>query len=195
MRPSVAIPGLILAGAFAATGIPAQTAQQSAPIQPPAQATNQASAANQYIILPAQPCSVVMHATQGSSSQLLRTQNGNSTPMMRPSLSLTPREGLRIVSATVTAHGYSPTPGSMDLVAQLLPPPKSQRREIARTLAVTFHAAENGAFTAELPLPGFTAVTMIDLNSITYSDGTTWNAPARNQCHVAPDPVLLIAAH
>lgn len=120
--------------------------------------------------------------------------------MMRPSLTLTPRDGRKIVSATVTAHGYSPAPGSMDLVAQDLvaqfsPPPKSHSREIAKTLAITFHAADDGAFTAELPLPGFSAVTMIDLNSVTYSDGTTWNAPARNQCRVAPDPVLLIAAH
>lgn len=195
MRPSVAIPGLILAGALAAACVPAQTPQPPAPVQPVAQATQPVAGAKQSITLRAQPCSVAMRATQGSSSQFLRTRNGNSTPMMRPSLTLTPRDGRKIVSATVTAHGYSPSPGSMDLVARLWPQPKSHSREIAKTLAIRFHAAEDGAFTAELPLPGFSAVTMIDLNSLTYGDGTTWNAPARNECHVAPDPLLLIAAH
>lgn len=196
MRPSVMLPGLILAGAFAAAGVPAQTAQQLAPTQPQAQATQPAPAAKQYIILRAQPCSVAMHATQGSSSQLVRTRNGSSTPMMRPRLTLTPSDGRKIVSATVTAHGYPPSPGSVDLVAQLLSqPPKSHSRQIAKTLAVKFHAADNGAFTAQIPLPGFSAVTMIDLNSVSYSDGAIWNAPARNECHVAPDPLLLIAAH
>jgi len=196
MRTSVAISGPILAGALAAACVAAQTPHPLAPAQPPAQATQPVAGAKQYIILRAQPCSVAMHATQGSSSQLVRTQNGSSTPMMRPSLTLTPRAGRKIVAATVTAHGYSPSPGSMDLVAQFLSqPPKSHSRQIAKTLAIKFHAAEDGAFTAEIPLPGFSAVTMIDLNSVTYGDGTTWNAPARNECHVAPDPLLLIAAH
>lgn len=191
MRFSAIFPALMLAGAFAAA-----SAQQIALIQQPGQATTKSSAANQYIILRAQPCSVDMHAIQGSSSQILRAQNGQSTPMMRPSLTLKPHDGRQIVSATVTAHGYSAQPGSMDLVAQaVLQPPKPHSREIAKTLTIKFHATENGGFTAELKLPGFSAVTMIDLNSVTYSDGSTWQMAAQNQCSVAPDPLLLIAAH
>ena len=189
MRSCVVLSGLILAGAMVAA------AQQSAPVQPPAQNTPKASAASRYIVLRAQPCSVDMRAIQGSSSQMLRTKNGSSMPMMRPSLTLTPRDGRTILSASVTAHGYSATPGSMDLVAEAVPQPQKHSREIAKSLAIKFHAVENGAFTAELPLPGFSAVTMIDLHAITYSDGTTWRAAKWNECHVAPDPLLLIAAH
>ncbi|MFP5236683.1 MAG: hypothetical protein ACLGSD_12345 [Acidobacteriota bacterium] len=194
MRSSV-LPGSILAAALTAASLFAQSGQQVAPVQQPAQATHQTPAANRYIIVQPQPCPVAdMHATQGSSSQMLRTNDGKSTPMMRPKLTLTPHDGRKIVAATVTAHGYPPTPGTLDLVANLLSQPTtSHNRQIAKTLAIKFHADDEGGFSAELPLRGFSAVTMIDLNSVTYSDGSVWKVAKQNQCRVAPDPLLLIA--
>lgn len=171
------------------------SAQQVAPNQQLAQAAPKANTASLYQIPQAHPCSVAdMRATQGSSSQMLRTQNGKSTPMMRPTLTLKPVDRRAIVSATVTAHGYGMTPGSIDLVAQAVPPEhKATGREITKTIKIKFKPVEGGAFTAELPLPGFSAVTMIDLNSVTFGDGTVWKSNTRNECRVAPDPLLLIA--
>lgn len=189
MRSSI-LPLVLLIAAAAAV-----PAQQVAPIQQPAQAAPKANSASLYQLPQAHSCSVAdMRSTQGSSPQILRTQNGKSTPMMRPTLTLKPVDRRAIVAATVMAYGYGMTPGSSDLVAQAVPSgPKTARREISKTIEIQFKPVEGGAFTAELPLPGFSAVTMIDLKSVTYGDGTAWKSTKQNDCRVAPDPLLLIA--
>ena len=51
----------------------------------------------------------------------------------------------------------------------------------------------NGGVTAQLTLPGFAGVSSIALDSVTYSDGSTWKMEAKSGCRVVPDPLLLVA--
>ena len=145
---------------------------------------------------PALPCSIAdMHVRQGGSLQALRTEDGQSRPILTPTLTLTPRNGRAILSATVTAHGYPATPGTSLLVNQ--PADKNhrpQRRDLATTLQVSMKPSGNGSFAGELQLTGLAVVTSVDLKSVTYADGTTWKAPSKPECSVEPDPLLLISA-
>jgi hypothetical protein len=52
----------------------------------------------------------------------------------------------------------------------------------------------NRPITTDLSLSHFTAVTSIDLDSITYADGSTWRSASAGACSVVPDKRMLIAA-
>lgn len=135
----------------------------------------------------------LLHATQGSSSQVFRAADGKAQPVMMPRLTLTPRNGRALASAVVTAHGLPPTPGAMDLVARSTPEGSGKARaEIAKTLTVKLIAGENGSYSAVLQLPGFTTVRSIHLDAVTYADGSTWKQEGEAACSVTPDPLLLV---
>jgi hypothetical protein len=177
---------------FGSAGLVAQ--QQAAPAAGPA--GPQSGSMTLVIPAPARPCTVAeMHATQGSSLQMMRAQNGESQPLMTPTLTLTPRDRRALLSATVTAHGYPAKPGTTPLVAQLVEknhPP--ERQELTKTLTLKLLPSGTGSFSAQLQLPGFAVVKSIELNSVTYADGSTWKVTG-NGCSVAPDPLLLISVH
>jgi hypothetical protein len=156
-----------------------------------------ASASGNFVVTPSlRPCSVAdMHLRQGSSLQMLRAGDGQSRPVMTPTLTLTPRNGRAILAATVTVHGHSAQPGTLPLVAHLIDKGHpSQSQDLATTVKVNMKPAENGSYSAELLLSGFAVVTSVDLKAVTYADGTTWKVQSEPECSVKPDPLLLIGA-
>lgn len=52
----------------------------------------------------------------------------------------------------------------------------------------------NGHASSDLSLRRFTSVTSVDLNSLTYADGATWQASSPGACSVVPDPLMLVSA-
>jgi hypothetical protein len=64
-----------------------------------------------------------------------------------------------------------------------------------KTLDVAFSENGKSEASADLLLRGFTSVQSITLESVTYSDGSTWMPSAGKSCRTAPDPMMLIAAH
>lgn len=182
---------------------------------------NQGAAANThpsprtYFIEPPSRCSSWMRLQQGSSTQMIRTEDGKSLPLMTPKLILRPGSAFGVArmegpansdaapsphsdksvkGAIVTVHGYPPVAGVQPLAGQLvLKSQKGKPSEITRKLFITFKP-ENSEYAAQLRLPGFTAVTSIDVHSITYADGTTWSPDKKNSCSVKADPFLLVSA-
>lgn len=187
MKLSFFCMGVVFAGA-AALG-----AQQSAGV---ARVDGASQRGSLTLVLPGpeRSCPAAMlHATQGSSSQILRAGEGQSQPLMMPTLTLTPPKGRTPASAVVTAHGLPPTAGAMDLVGGMVPEDGAKaKREITRTLTVKLVAGENGSYSAVLQLPGFTTVRWIHLDAVTYADGSTWKADSDAECRVTPDPLVLI---
>jgi len=71
---------------------------------------------------------------------------------------------------------------------------KGSSGEISKTLEVKFAAVDAGEISpggasvvGDLVLPGFTAVTWIDLDSLTLRDGAKWKMAGNHTCRVAPD--------
>jgi hypothetical protein len=107
----------------------------------------------------------------------------------RLQLTLTNPSSQDIVSAEFTAHGFSNNPRAMELSAG------SNAPDLAKTIEIALGVKGKGHASSELSLKHFTAVTSIDLNSLTYADGTTWHAPSPGACSITPSLVMLVAAN
>ena len=103
-------------------------------------------------------------------------------------LTMTNRQSHEIVSAQITAHGFSDKWKAIDLANSFQAP------DLAKTLDVVLDVKGKGRASSDLSLSRFTAVSSIDLDSITYADGTTWRASSPGACSVTPDMVMLVAA-
>jgi len=93
-----------------------------------------------------------------------------------------------VVEAQVTVHGASPRP-------QVMPVSRARNSpaQISRNMNISFTRSGFGDIGADLALPGYTAVFSIDIDSVTYADGSTWKS-AEGMCRVIPDGMMLISA-
>ncbi len=66
--------------------------------------------------------------------------------------------------------------------------------DATRTVTVLFMDMPNGQAVGNVWAPGLTAVDSLDLISLTYGDGSKWNAPSGGTCRVTPDPLMLISS-
>ena len=66
--------------------------------------------------------------------------------------------------------------------------------EVTKTLDLAFTAAEGQSTSTNLVVPGFTSVSSIVLDSVTYANGSTWKFSSHETCKVAPDPLMLVDA-
>ena len=91
-----------------------------------------------------------------------------------------------IVKATVTVHGYSNK-------ARITQAGTEDGADAARTATVTLSALQDHTVAGDVWAPGMTAVTQIDLDAVTYADGSMASFTGRQACRVAPDPFMLVA--
>jgi hypothetical protein len=145
-------------------------------------------------------CPIAMDARQEGGLHMVRTQDGSKAPQqpaITPSLILTAPQGRQILSATITAHGYAAPKSAMPLEVQGQAVLRSQptgRTELTSTVTVKFESDGAGSFSGKFRLPGFTVLESVDLNSVTFGDGSTWSFTSASGCHVTPDPFVLVSA-
>ena len=143
-------------------------------------------------------CPVALRATQnGMDNRLVKVSPGQpeTTPpssSSSQSIHLSAARGSHgaIVQATVKVHGLSNKARMVPLASQSGP------SDIARRMNVAFDRSDTGE-AADLILRGFTAVSFVDIESVTYADGSTWTANATangTTCRIIPDPMMLIGA-
>jgi hypothetical protein len=84
-------------------------------------------------------------------------------------LTVTGPNSKRVVAAKVTVYGFA---GKVRAVET-----SSAPSEIATDLAV----------------PGFSGVRVIDLNAVTYADGSTWKLAAGSTCSSRIDPIMQVS--
>jgi len=115
-------------------------------------------------------------------------------------LSVTPRDARQVVSAMVTVHGYAnkkrmvQTLGTESQGTQAEGTENSgdtERTLYARFASPSASTDASGA-SAELALPGFSAVTFVELKSIVYADGSEWKLAAGSACRARIDPLMLV---
>lgn len=141
-------------------------------------------------------CPVSMDARQGIWDHTIRIRNGQDEKAFngfgqRITLTLVDLHSSRIVAATVKVIGLSGR--NRMLNTDGIAGPKADTSRIIRL--TSFSDAKSGV-TAELYAPGFTSVTSIQLEELTYADGSTWSNPQLKVCQVAPNPLMLVdAAH
>jgi hypothetical protein len=143
-----------------------------------------------------------LHAAGADCPIDLKASRGARVPISVPASNLIPSTTLEfqvhltilnlrardIVNAQVTAHGFSDKWKAIDLKNS------SQTPDLAKTLDVALDLKGMGRAFSELSLSHFTAVTAIDLESITYRDGTKWYASSPGACRITPDLIMLVGA-
>jgi hypothetical protein len=155
--------------------------------------------ANSVAIATIGSCPVAMQAKQGGMTQMVKTgqkppQPQQYAPAPKPAQHILLilsgfGKDKSVASATVTARGLSSRSRmqNLDLIGD-------GSSDLRRTMKVTFTPDPDGSVSAYIDLPAFTAVNSLQLQSITYSDGSNWKLADQHMCWVTPDPMMLIAA-
>jgi hypothetical protein len=136
-------------------------------------------------------CPIAMHARHGVSGDLLAV--GNSRPKGAAQLlhlTLTNGASRQITGGEVTVRGLT---GKGHVTEALSAGDDSSGT--ALNLSVKFSAGANNDIFADLWVPGMTAVYSIELNSVTYADGSSWKLPTGTACRTIPDPIMLVGGH
>ncbi len=134
-------------------------------------------------------CPVAMRAQHRSDGNLMRVQGAHATGTGQwLHLTLSSLDSKQIVKAALTVHGVSPK-GRLQNAE-----PGTSPSSITRTVTVPFAASAGGGFSADLWVPGMTAVQRIDLLAIRYADGSTWSLADGQSCYVEPDLFMLTAS-
>jgi hypothetical protein len=135
-------------------------------------------------------CPVSMRAQHLSDGSLVKTRDGHPSGIGQwLHLSLVSRDSTQIARATLRVRGFS----AKARVTQT-GPGGDQAFDAMRTLTVALTAAADRSASADFRVPGMTAVGRIDLESLEYSDGSTWKAGGASSCRVVPDPEMLITS-
>ena len=137
-------------------------------------------------------CPVSLRAQHGATGGMVQADKSRPKGLAQLlHLTLIDPDSRQIVSARVRVHGVS----GKGRVTQALSNPDSGDPDSVRNLVVQFSSAPGKTATGDLWVPDMTAVLRIDLNSLTYSDGSSRSFTAQETCHVAPDLKMLIANH
>jgi hypothetical protein len=144
-------------------------------------------------------CPVSMQATHLADGSLVKTGGAHPGGIGQwLSLSLSSDEK-RIVKATFKVHGVKPT-GHVTQALSLANGPDNITQTLTVPLSTETHrnAPANSwvhqEARANLWVPGMSAVDRIDLQSLDYSDGSTWKVADRQSCSIVPDPKMLITS-
>jgi hypothetical protein len=138
-------------------------------------------------------CPLDMRVRQGVGAKTMAVdRNGRQMEMFAARLILLLKDArrenpaeARMLGATVTVHGT--TAKGQILPADTRP---SASGEVVKTLEVRLTAYGEPEVSGDLLLPGFTSARMVDLDSVTYDDGSTWRLSGTDSCHVAPDLLM-----
>lgn len=160
-------------------------------------AQNPSQSKSTIVILPTQTipaCPVDMQARQGLWDHTLRVREGEQETIIHPFgqrffLTLKDPHSARIVSATLRVHGTTGRSRMVQTAAS-----NNTSANAMKILTVPF-TADDGADRADVHVPGFTSVSSVELQEVTYANGSTWKMSSSSFCRVAPDPMMLIAEH
>jgi len=135
-------------------------------------------------------CPVFMRAQHLSDGSLVKTGKPTHPAGIgqRLHLTFTNPDSKQIASARVTVHGVTPKGRVMQASSA-----QGGSSDATQSLSVTFSPGPDQSATADLWVPGMTAVQSIKLESMMYSDGSTWKAADGKACRVTPDPLMLIS--
>ncbi|MGB0064271.1 MAG: hypothetical protein WBP85_07475 [Terracidiphilus sp.] len=188
---SVSLVLLLSAGTLAAQG-QGKSTTGSVSISPngnsaqqPSAQTNAVNQSPVYI-----GCPIAMRAQHMADGQIVKA--GNARPQgigQWLHLTLTAPDAHRIAKAELTIRGSSPK-GRM---TQTLESGDSTSDASARQVA-EFTAGPDRQDLSDLWVPGITAVQSIEIDSVTYADGSTWKLTGSLSCRVIPEAFMLVTS-
>lgn len=136
-------------------------------------------------------CPVSLRAQHLSDGDILRAGDAQHPAGIgqRLHLTLIDSKAREISNATLAINGYSPR--SRMVQTSLA---ESGKPDFTRTVTVSFSADTDSRVSADLWVPGMSAVQEIDIKSVTYTNGSTWKLAGNPACRVVPDGSMPVAA-
>lgn len=137
-------------------------------------------------------CPLNLSAKQGMSGELrnakVSPQPGETPrqPAQQIRLTLANTQLTGVTAARIKVRGYTPNPRVM--------PVNTPRADAEKSLDLVLVIGPNQDVSTDVRLESFSAVTSIELESVTYADGGRWQTSAENRCEIAPDPLMLITS-
>jgi hypothetical protein len=161
-------------------------AQAVSPTQPQAQIQTLSVAP------PPSSCPISLHAQQSSAATRREVGSDDGRPKdiaQRLHITVAAPDSKRIVAANVTVRGFANKARLMQAMAN------QDSSDAAKTMDVPFVVGSGKQVSADLRVPGLTAVSAIDLNSVTYDDGSVWKLAAGSSCRSSIDGFMLVSSH
>ena len=189
MKRPVVLSFVVLLGSIA---LAAQTASQNQPSWGVSRMEGLSTASTTTtIILPGNiGCPVFLRAQHAADGGLLNVDKRRpERPGQLLHLTLTNPDSRQIVAARVRVHGLS----GKGRVTQTMS--GADRPDATSTIEVQLVQGSGKEAYGDLRVPNMTAVLSIDLNSVTYADGSTGSFTGHDACRVVPDKLMLIAGH
>jgi hypothetical protein len=133
-------------------------------------------------------CPVSLRANQAAGGNSLEVDNAKPKGIAQGlRLLVVEPKSKQVVSASVTVRGLADKGRMVQTLST-----DSETSDASRTLEAKFAAGAGNEGSAFIWVPGLTAVQAIDLDSVTYSDGTTWKMAESSVCRIVPDPLMLV---
>jgi hypothetical protein len=108
---------------------------------------------------------------------------------------LTNRTSAEVVGIRITVQDFAGEGGLMPTdtaEADSLNSDGADPLEAKKTFDVQMTTGASKEYSTKLWLNGFTAIGVIDINSITNANGSIWHSSARETCRFAPEGTMLI---
>jgi hypothetical protein len=137
-------------------------------------------------------CPVSLHAQQSAAATRREVGNADSRPQgvaQSLHLTVTNPDSRVVVAANVTVRGFADKGRMVGVLST------QGSSDAAKTLDVHFPAGSGKQVSANLRVPGLTAVSAIDLNSVTYADGSVWKLASASSCRSWIDGFMLVGNH
>lgn len=135
-------------------------------------------------------CPVYLRAQHGASGSMVQTDRSRPkglAQLLHLTLIDSHPDAKHIVSARLKVSGLSG-------VARVTQTRSSAGdADSVRTLEIKFTSETEKQVSGDLWVPAMTAVLSIDLESVTYADGSSRTFSGRDACHITPDPLMLVS--
>lgn len=136
-------------------------------------------------------CPVSLRALHGADGNMLKVDKNRPAGIAQLlHLIVTNPDSRQIVAARVRVRGLSGK-GRMTLTANQ--DATQGAGDTTRSLEARFSTGAGKEVSSDVWVPGMTAVLDVELNSVTFADGTTRKFAGVEACRIGPEPLMLIA--
>lgn len=133
-------------------------------------------------------CPVALRAQHGADGNIRKVDKNRPEGIAQLlHLIITSNDSRQIVEARLRVRGTSGK-GRVDRAAAA-----PDGMDAARNLTVRFKPAANNEITADAWVPGLTAVLQVDVNAVTFADGSTQVFGVADRCRFTPEHLMLIS--
>lgn len=139
---------------------------------------------------PNMSCPVFMQAKHGADGTTVMAAGGAHRGIgQQLQLTLSNSKLAKISAIRITVNGWNVKGRTLPAIETT-----SSYATASRTLDLTPSLSVNTTADMDVWVSGLTAVGSIDLDSVSYSDGSSWESQASQACRIMPDPIMLISS-